>query len=120
MTTEQIKALVKQRKLLQSRKPKSPDIDKVEKDVLWLFWKKPYDYDVDFMLETLTEFGHAPNLVYDDNGLFAVTCDGYQPVVTGRQKIEGAMTVFVEKPQWKKTIRQALNHYINDFKPWKK
>lgn len=53
--------------------------------------------------------------MYDDNGMFAVSGDGYQPVVTGRERIDGAMTVVVEKKQWKKTIRQALKYFINSY-----
>jgi hypothetical protein len=69
---------------------------------------------VDFILECLTRFGQAPNVMYDDNGLFAVSSDGFQPVVTGRQRIDGTISVYVNRKQWKKTIRLALKHYLFD------
>lgn len=69
---------------------------------------------VDFIIETLTKLGQAPNVIYDDNGNFAVSGDGYQPVVVDDEKISGGFTVFVEAEQWKETIRLALKHYINE------
>lgn len=69
-------------------------------------------YPVDFIIETCTHFGDCPSILYDDNGLFAVVCDGIQPVVTGKQKITGPMQFFPEKKQWKKTIREAVNYYL--------
>lgn len=114
MTKQEITALVKERDNLLKTDKKNVRVDEIQKHITDVFRKKFNDYEVDFILETLTMFGQAPNVVYDDNGLFAVTSAGYQPVVTGRQKIEGAITVFVEKKQWKKTIRLALKHYLSD------
>lgn len=71
-------------------------------------------YPVDFIIETLTHFGQAPAIVYDDNGLFAVSGGGYGPVVTGRNKIVGSMTVLIDsKRMWKKSIRAALKNYLD-------
>jgi hypothetical protein len=67
---------------------------------------------IDFAIESLTMLGDAPNVIYDDNGLFAVTADGFQKVVVGNQKLDGAFTVLVEKKMWKKTIREALKFYL--------
>lgn len=109
-----INALVKERDNLLKTDEKNPRVDEIQKLITDVFRKKFNDYEVDFILETLTMFGQAPNVIYDDNGLFAVSAAGYQHVVTGRQKIEGMMSVFVEKKQWKKTIRLALKHYLSD------
>jgi hypothetical protein len=114
MTKKEITALVKERDNLLKTDEKNVRVDEIQKQITEVFCKKLNDYEVDFVLETLTMFGQAPNVIYDDNGLFAVTSAGYQPVVTGRQKIEGMMSVFVEKKQWKKTIRLALKHYLSD------
>lgn len=113
-TIEEIQLLIKER-LSIIKKGKSqtdPQVDEISEDITNSLIEYFDDYEVDFILETLTHFGDAPNLIYDDNGLFAVTCDGYQPVVTGNQKIEGEFIVFVEKKQWKKTIREALKYYL--------
>lgn len=114
MTKQEIIALVKERDNLLKTHEKNVRVDEIQKQITDVFIKKFNDYEVDFILETLTMFGQAPNVIYDDNGLFAVSAAGYQPVVTGRQKIEGMMSVFVEKKQWKKTIRLALKHYLLD------
>ena len=66
----------------------------------------------EFIFEELTKLGQAPALLYDDNGYFAITGDGYQEVVTEPSDIEIAH--FVEKEQWKPTVREALNHYLNE------
>lgn len=66
----------------------------------------------DFILESLTELGYAPSLLYDDNGRWAVVHDGTQPVVTGNKRLEGTMAFFCEKEQWFKTIRAALKFYL--------
>jgi hypothetical protein len=84
------------------------------KIILSEFKKNFNDLDTDFILETYTRLGYAPSLIYDDNGLFAISDNGFNEVVTGREKIEGSFIVFVEKRQWKKTIRQALKHYMNE------
>ena len=113
MTKKEITALVKERYNLLNTDEKNSRVDEIQKQITEVFIKKFKDYEVDFILETLTMFGYAPNVIYDDNGLFAVSSDGYQPVVTGRKKIQGSMTVFVERNQWKKTIRLALKHYLS-------
>ncbi len=55
------------------------------------------DLPVDFIIESLTMLGEAPNVMYDDNGMFAVSGDGMQPIVYGHQLIEGSLTVLVTK-----------------------
>ncbi len=102
MKKKEIIELIKERDLLLNTDNKNERIDEIEKIITDVFIKNVANYEVDFILETLTKFGQAPNVMYDDNGLFAVSAAGYQPVVTGNQKINGALTVFVEKAQWKK------------------
>lgn len=112
MTKKEIIELVNHRNYLLKTDNKSPHVDEIAKQVKDVFIKKFNSYEVDFIIETLTMFGEAPNLMYDDNGYFAVSGNGYQPVVYGKQKIEGLLSVYVEKQQWKKTIRLALKHYL--------
>jgi hypothetical protein len=70
------------------------------------------NYEVDFILETWTEFGYAPNLIYDDNGMFAVVETAFAPAVYGANKIDGSIVLLVKKKHWKPTIRKALWKYI--------
>lgn len=66
----------------------------------------------DFVLESLTHLGHAPTLANDDNGMWAVSGSGMQPVVFGNQRIEGTITIVFKKKQWFKTIRLAVFNYL--------
>ena len=67
---------------------------------------------VDFSVESLTKLGDAPCIMYDDNGMFAVTGNGFQKVVFGTERLEGGLTVIVEKKMWKNTILKALKYYL--------
>ncbi len=87
--------------------------DAIKKDIVDHFDA----YAIDEIIETLTRFGEAPCLVYDDNGRFALSGDGYQPVVTDDELIEGGLTVVVEAHMWKKTIREAVLHYMTYEEP---
>jgi len=108
-----INALLDERDALYKLDNDSKRVDEIQKEISTAIRKNFDQYAVDFILETWTRFGAAPNVIYDDNGLFAVTGDGYQKVVFGKERLEGTFTVFVEKKQWKKTIRQALKQFIN-------
>lgn len=114
MTIKQISDLVKERDRLLDIDSKDIKIDRISKRVENLFKKNCDSYPVDYIIETLTMFGQAPNIVYDDNGKFAISGGGYQPVVSGNQKIHGNIVVFTEPKMWKKTIRAALKYYLNN------
>jgi len=68
--------------------------------------------EADFIIESLTHLGHAPNILYDDNGHFGISADGFQPVVTGSKKLEGSIHILVEKHIWHRTIRGAIKIYL--------
>lgn len=69
---------------------------------------------VEFILETLTHLGSAPNLLYDDNGHFAVTCDGYQSVSSDSEAIDSSIGVHIESTQWKNSIRDAIVYFLTN------
>lgn len=94
--------------------PMPKEVDSMAKEVEKLLKEHFKELPVDFIIETLTHLGQAPNVMYDDNGYFAVSGDGLQEVVYGRKKIEGGMTVIVNKKMWKKTIREALKYYMEN------
>lgn len=87
--------------------------DEIEKHIRHTIKHYFWVYPVDFVIETYTRFGAAPQLVYDDNGLFAVSSAGLFPVVYGKQKINGTLFVKVNKAMWKPTIREALKFWID-------
>lgn len=115
MKKSEIKELLNKRDFLYKKHPQNQLVDEISSDIIAVFRDKSEDYEVDFMIESLTRFGLAPSILYDDNGMFAVTCDGFQPIVTGKQRINGTMTFAVKKKQWKKTIREALKYFINEL-----
>lgn len=111
MTTDDILIEIEKRdQLLDTDNIK--DADQIEEMITKELIDNFNDYPVDFIIETLTKFGQAPNLVYDDNGRFAVSSDGFNQVVTDDELIDQPMTIFVEKHMWYKTIREALYHYL--------
>lgn len=86
--------------------------DQIESSIAASLHEHYNEYGVDEIIETLTRFGQAPCLVYDDNGMFAVSSDGYGPHVVGDEVISGSMQVIVNRTMWKKTIREALWFYM--------
>ena len=92
----------------------SPDkeIDELAVEILDMIKENRNLLPVEFILEELSMLGHAPNLLYDDNGYWAVAYDGYQTVVTEPSDVETSF--LVPKKLWKNTIREALNVYLDD------
>ena len=68
----------------------------------------------EFIMEQLSNLGQAPNLLYDDNGNWAVTCDGFQSVVMGDEPEDVEMQFMVEAALWKPTPREALIRYLTE------
>lgn len=114
MSIEEINKLLDERDSLYELDPKEKMVDGIQQLIEKVIKENFDNFPVDFILETYTRFGCAPNLIYDDNGMFAVTGEGFQPVVTGDELIDGDFTVFVQAKQWKKTIREALKSYLYD------
>lgn len=86
------------------------EIDILGEQILTLLQLHHKDLPVDFIIEELTKLGQAPSLLYDDNGHFAVTGDGYSTISDEPQ--DASVTCFIRKSQWKPTIREALEHYM--------
>lgn len=95
--------------------PEPKEVDEFAKEIRESIDTHKDELPVDFILESLTMLGHAPQLVYDDNGHFAISGDGLSPVpMTDSGKFEEfeSFTTHVEPEQWHDTIRGALNHYL--------
>jgi len=88
------------------------EIDKLADQIISLIREHRNDLPFEFIFEQLTKLGHAPNLLYDDNGHFALIGDGYQSVPDEISDIE--MQFFVEKEHWKNSIREALDDYLDN------
>lgn len=69
------------------------------------------DLEVDFIIEQLTYLGDAPCLLYDDNGNFAVSGEGFQEL--NEEPDDMVISHFIEKEMWRPTIREALYVYLD-------
>jgi len=65
-------------------------------------------------LEALVKNGDCPGIINDDNGHWAVSGEGVQNVVCGPETEDVHTTFFVEAKDWKDTIREAINAYLDD------
>jgi 23S rRNA-/tRNA-specific pseudouridylate synthase len=110
MTQQEITAQLEQRRRLVQSNPEKADT--IQDNIMQTIMDQFDNYPVDFIIETLTKLGDAPQIVYDDNGLFAVSSEGMNPVVYGKDRIEGSMVTFVEKDFWENSIRLALWNYL--------
>lgn len=67
-------------------------------------------------LEQKAEAGSSPALLNDDNGHWAVSFAGFQEVPFGDEPQDIATTFIVEKAQWRKTVRSAIDAAMNEAK----
>ena len=85
-------------------------IDEYAKEICKLIKKSFDNLEFEFILEQLSNLGDAPCLLYDDNGHWAVSGDGFASVSLEVNDWEGSF--FVEKNEWKETPREALRRYV--------
>lgn len=64
-------------------------------------------------LESLVEKGDCPGIINDDNGHWAVTGDGMQNISCGDVPVDVQTTFFVEAAQWRNSIREAIDAYLD-------
>ena len=88
------------------------EIDELADEILDRIESWRNSLSVEFILEELSKLGQAPSLLYDDEGHWAVSGEGFQNVVIG-DPIDVHMNIFVEKDMWKDTIREALDYYLD-------
>jgi len=93
------------------------EINELGKEIRDAINKHKDELPVDFIIESLTMLGDAPQVIYDDNGHFAISGNGMSPVpITDSGKFETteSFTSFVEPEDWFDTIRESLNHYLKN------
>ena len=90
-------------------------IDSIAEEILHKINEYRNELSIDFIIEQLTKLGQAPNILYDDDGRFAVISDGFQSVPNYEESEENMEFQFVvEKKYWKSTIREALYFYLDE------
>jgi len=89
------------------------EIDDIADEIILYIKKHRNDLDVECIIEVFTHLGSAPNLLYDDNGHFAIEDEGFQSISEEIDDVE--MSFLVKKDKWKPTIKEAINYYINNY-----
>lgn len=90
-----------------------PEIDKFQEEILELI-KTNFDIlEFDFVMEQLSHLGWCPNLLYDDNGHWTVSADGYQNVVYGDEPEDVETHFYVEAENWKNSPKEALYKFLH-------
>ena len=87
-------------------------IDELSKIIYHMLKINQSELSFEFIIEELTKLGDAPCLLYDDNGHFVINGEGMQSINT--EVSDSVITHFVDKKDWKPTIREALEDYLND------
>ena len=62
-------------------------------------------------LEHIEREGASPALLNDDNGHWAITCDGTQSLPDSEEPADIWTSFVVEKGQWHNSIREAIDAY---------
>lgn len=88
-------------------------IDLLAEEIFLLIQTHADELEFEFIFDQLANLGHAPNLLYDDNGHWAVTCDGWQNVVADEPE-DVETHFYVEAHLWKDTPREALKVYFTE------
>jgi len=109
---EQILSIDANRNNLLKNDHNNPEADLLAKEIHALLITNFNELEFDFILLQLTRLGYAPNLIYDDNGHWAVVTDGFQTVPKGINPQDIESCFFIEKRQWKLTPRRALLKYL--------
>ena len=89
------------------------EIDELGEEIHDLLSIHHKNLPVDFILETLAKLGGDVSILYDDNGNFAIGTAGYSSVST--EPSDCSLTFFVEKDNWKPTIREAISVLFENF-----
>jgi hypothetical protein len=88
------------------------EIDQLAEQILKAIKDNKENLTFEFIFEELTKIGWAPCLLYDDNGRFAISGDGFQTVPED-SPADISMMCFVEKDYWKDSIREALYYFLD-------
>ena len=93
-----------------------PEIDSLGDEILYKINQWRDDLRFEFIIEELTKLGQAPNLLYDDDGRFAITGEGFQNVNTSEnnENVDMFFEFIVTAECWKETIREALYYYLDE------
>ena len=106
--------------LTQADKPQEIHTDKSDEDdslINDMIWRAQEMMNDKLLLDFMEKTGgiNGLSILNDDNGHWAVSDEGIQPVVTGKPQ-DLQQTFYTEKKMWKKSIREAIRYYIENNK----
>jgi hypothetical protein len=112
---ENIETLLKDRNTILTKNYNDPKADLMRKQIILKLNKNQKNLSVEYIVEAITHLGHAPSIIYDDNGYFAISETGTQNVSEHDNPNVIYFSAKIEKKYWKTTIRGALEYYLNNL-----
>lgn len=95
------------------------DVNSETYEIKKIIFDNSKELSFDFIIESLTHLGFAPNIIYDDNGNFQISDSSYHEIPLTEDgnidKLGGQMITIVEPEKWFPSMREALNDYISDL-----
>lgn len=111
---DEIKVLIKERKVLEENFDEfESEIDQIDDQIFEYIRNNSDSLPLEFIITTLNNIGHSICMVYDDNGKYAFTGDGFSDIATDNTPTS-VITCIIEPDKWSDDIRTALKIYLNE------
>lgn len=113
---QQLLDILAERRAILDRDSEDKKVDTLAEEVLNFIAKNRDNLLFEEIIEALTHLGHAPSLLYDDNGHFAVSADGFQNFVETEDFDKQTVfenTAIIPPHGWKKSVREALYFHLD-------
>lgn len=94
--------------------PWNPIIDDLGVQIYNLIEDNYNNLPLELVLEELSKLGHAPSLLYDDNGHWSIATDGYQSIPPDSEPCDIESVFVVKEKDWFNTINEALQNYFEN------
>lgn len=115
---EKIKKLIEERSKLFDSEGEMLDEEEIDAYAKVIEKKLEVYIDIlepDFVLEAVTHLGWLPQLIYDDDGHWAVTEQGVSNVVDVFEEDYQQVSSVTDKKAWKDNIKDAVKYYILEY-----
>lgn len=74
------------------------------------------DLNFEFIVHHLSRLGMSVNLLYDDNGNWAIGSDGFQNISPDSEPTDTDMYFYIPKKSWQSSPSKALKYFLDDIK----
>lgn len=126
--SSQLNDLISERKKISKARDLTWDEDEVKygneyheeydtnRDLIFILIKENFDtLSLEDILEAYSHTGGAPCLIYDDDGNWAITTEGYQSINLEDTPQDLDASFFIEARFFKPNIREALKYWFGDM-----